>query len=276
MKRILSFLSVAVILSFVFVSCQKTETNDLQPTQTSEYAMGMNFLPAEVYNALPKATDPQSSFKATSFSLVTPTPGDQGSEGSCTAWGSTYAGRSTHWNYGHGLVTYSKSVNIFSPEYVYNQIKIGGCAGGSYTTYALDILKNQGVCLWNTMPYTASTCSKQPTTAQKTEAAKYKITSYATVSRTATSFKAQLNAGKIIVVGGQVDGVFASSTYKGAVLGKPGTSLGGHCYAVVGYDDTKGAFKVMNSWGTTWGAAGYGWISYTYMTSWWSEAYVLN
>jgi len=41
-----------------------------------------------------------------------------------------------------------------------------------------------------------------------------------------------------------------------------GGVLGGHAVAIVGYDDSKQAFKIANSWGTGWGVNGYGWISY--------------
>ena len=35
-----------------------------------------------------------------------------------------------------------------------------------------------------------------------------------------------------------------------------------HAMVVVGYDNYREAFKLLNSWGTDWGANGYGWISY--------------
>jgi C1A family cysteine protease len=48
-----------------------------------------------------------------------------------------------------------------------------------------------------------------------------------------------------------------------------GKSYGGHAMTIVGYDDNrvsprgdKGAFKLLNSWGTGWGDRGYGWVSY--------------
>lgn len=48
--------------------------------------------------------------------------------------------------------------------------------------------------------------------------------------------------------------------------------LGGHAVDAVGYDDgkvcpnaTPGAFLIRNSWGTGWGAAGYGWLPYKYI-----------
>jgi len=63
--------------------------------------------------------------------------------------------------------------------------------------------------------------------------------------------------------------------------------LGGHAIDAVGYDDnmkitnsncnltTTGAFLIRNSWGTGWGAAGYGWLPYDYVlkglaNDWWT------
>ncbi|MFH1320521.1 MAG: C1 family peptidase [Bacteroidota bacterium] len=41
-----------------------------------------------------------------------------------------------------------------------------------------------------------------------------------------------------------------------------GNNIGGHAMLVVGYDDTKNAFLIRNSWGLLWGEKGYCWISY--------------
>jgi C1A family cysteine protease len=64
--------------------------------------------------------------------------------------------------------------------------------------------------------------------------------------------------------------------------------MGGHAVMAVGYDDdleisssspggltTTGALLIRNSWGTTWGANGYGWLPYEYVlrglaVDWWS------
>jgi C1A family cysteine protease len=70
----------------------------------------------------------------------------------------------------------------------------------------------------------------------------------------------------------------------GALIAYPGpgsSSRGGHANVAAGYDDDlmingdKGALLVRNSWGTSWGDAGYGWMSYKYVTQglandWWT------
>jgi hypothetical protein len=44
--------------------------------------------------------------------------------------------------------------------------------------------------------------------------------------------------------------------------GNSGNETGNHAMVIVGYDDSRRAYKVLNSWGTTWGTDGYGWINY--------------
>jgi len=126
------------------------------------------------------------------------------------------------------------------------------------------------------MPYTDVSWTLLPTTAQKAEAALYKISGYSTVARTTADMKSFLAAGKVIIVAGSVNNAFMYLTSGSVLTTFDGTSLGGHCYAVVGYDDDKGAFKFMNSWGTTWATAGFGYIAYGYEATWWREAYVIN
>ena len=70
----------------------------------------------------------------------------------------------------------------------------------------------------------------------------------------------------------------------GGLIAYPGPHSvyrGGHANVAVGYDDNlmigadKGALLIRNSWGTGWADAGYGWMSYKYVTQglandWWS------
>jgi len=54
------------------------------------------------------------------------------------------------------------------------------------------------------MPYTDVKCTTLLTTAQKAEAANYKITGYSAVSPTTTAIKSFLAAGKPVIVAGPV------------------------------------------------------------------------
>lgn len=278
MKKLVLILALVGFGFFVINSCQKATQADakLEQEQVVNYhSLGCDFLPAEEYAKIPVAKTPAVELKAT-ITINVPPVGNQGGEGSCVAWGTTYAARSIAWQASHPA-TWSTSVNIFSPEYVYNQIKVKRqCTSGSYVTRGLDLLKSQGVCTWSLMPYTDISCTTMPTTAQKTAAAAYKIAGYSTVTLTTDAIKAQLAAGKPVVVAGPVSNGFMNLTNNQVLSTFVGGSLGGHCYCVVGYDDTKGAFKFMNSWGTSWGSAGFGYIAYGYEKTWWQEAYVLN
>ena len=45
---------------------------------------------------------------------------------------------------------------------------------------------------------------------------------------------------------------------------------------IVGYDDEKQAFKIMNSWGKGWGEEGYMWLNYEGFKNRLAEAYVFK
>jgi C1A family cysteine protease len=278
MKNKLKYLVVAFTLGIIMSSCQKDavveQKTDQQPVARE---MGALMLPVEEYAKIPLATltlDEMLKALPASVFLKTPIVGDQGGEGSCVAWGTTYAARSITKFSGSNTDLWSNFSNILSPEYVYNQIKVSTCESGAYTVSGLDLLKNQGVCTWTSMPYTDAGCSTQPNATQKAEAANYKIT-YSRVNIDATTIKTHLSAGRAVVVAGPVSNDFMY-LQNGAVLTTfKGKSLGGHCYCLVGYDDAKNAFKFQNSWTKNWGSAGFGWINYKNIKSWWQEAYVM-
>ena len=270
------FLLVALVAMLFVTSCQKDNAVEtMSPESVVTYSLGCEFLPVAEYAAIPVAEAINLKVLPTSVDLVVPPVGNQGGEGSCVAWGTTYAGRSTSYQNTNGG-SYNFGVNIFSPEYVYNQIKVTDCGGGAYTADGLDLLVDQGACTWNSMPYTDVDCDDMPNSTQLAEAANYKISSYATVPVTVADIKAQLAAGKIVVVAGSVYGAFMNLGGNDAVITTAkGRVYGGHCYACVGYDDAKDAFKFMNSWGTSWATDGFGWIDYDIMYKYWREAYVV-
>lgn len=278
MKKLTRILAIVLGAGLVFATCTKDETMVPNDNQNQQYhELGALLLPAEEYARIPVAATPEIDFRLkAAVNLNVPSVGNQGGEGSCVAWGTAYAGRSIDWQASHPA-EWSQSVNIFSPEYVYNQIKVKPpCSSGAYVITGLNLLVSQGVCTWTSMPYTDVACKTLPTKAQKTEAANYKIVKYSTTTITTEAIKGFLASGKAVIVAGPVSNDFMNLGKDQVLTTFNGRSLGGHCYCVVGYDDTKNAFKFLNSWGTSWGTSGFGWISYANITQWWTEAYVLN
>jgi C1A family cysteine protease len=225
----------------------------------------------ERYGASPNAA-------ATVLTLTTPPIGDQGQQGSCVGWCTAYTARSQLYYKQASMTSYSPTTDEFSPAFVYDQIKVSDCNSGSYTTDALKLLKNQGVCLFNSLVYTDKSCTfpADPTGSQlKAEAANYKINGYNQVSITTSAIKAQLQSNNAVVVAGPVDINFERLGYNKVLKTYNNRPLGGHCYAVVGYDDNKQAFLIQNQWGTSWATNGFGYIAYSLIGRIWQEAYVI-
>ena len=270
MKKYFIILAVVVFGCFLINSCQKSADVKLSNDQqvSTQFSLGCNLLPAAEYAKIPVAKEIAGIPLKTVVNLACPPVANQG-QSNCIGWGTAYAARSILWHRDH-VAPYSPSVNIFCPYFV--NYYSGVCTGGAYVSSALGVLYNRGVCRLSIG--TTSDCAV-PTAAQNADALIYRINSFGTVTRSTAAIKAQLNAGFPVIVAGPVNNAFLYYT-SGVLSTFSGSSLGGHCYCIVGYDDTKSAFKFMNSWGTSWGSAGFGWIKYGYETTWWSEAYVMG
>ncbi|NCU05071.1 MAG: hypothetical protein GXC73_13905, partial [Chitinophagaceae bacterium] len=93
----------------------------------------------------------------TGVRLTMPPVGNQGSEGSCVAFAVGYAARSAEQYYRTGATSYSASSNIFSPEFLYNQVKFSSdCNSGTAMQTALDFIKLNGIPTFQSMPYSSS------------------------------------------------------------------------------------------------------------------------
>jgi len=208
------------------------------------------------------------------FELYMPPIESQGGEGSCVSFASAYAARSYHlWKDLDGSSNYDYD-EVFSPEFVYNQVKVGDCNGGSYIIDNLALMKNMGVTTWFDLPYSSlDGCDDAYFNEGMYEAAKcYKIDGFYRIPTTETSFlKAILVNGFPIIFGARVDQSFydwnRGVTYPSDfVWEESGSSIGGHAMVICGWDDSRGegAWKIMNSWNTDWGEEGFGWIDYDF------------
>lgn len=205
-----------------------------------------------------------------SFLLAAPPVGNQGGEGSCSSFSSVRYARSIEQYYETGASSYSDNVNIFSVEFVYNQVKAGAsCQAGSSMTSNLDFMYNAGVCKEITMPYNDTDCSTLPNNTQQTEAANYKISNYARlVNSDIAGIKSVLMQGHAIMISINPDNGFVAADANYIWNFSTATDgTGAHAVTVVGWDDSKNAYKIINQWGTSWGDNGYSWIDYDYFAT---------
>ncbi len=203
-----------------------------------------------------------------SFHLVTPPIGNQGAEFSCVAFAAGYGARSIEQYYQTGASTFDQGNNIFSPEFLYNQTKaFADCGSGTSITTVLEFMKNTGISTWQSMPYSdLNGCSLLPTSSQVSNAGTYKISSYSAIYKSdVTAIKTTLVNRHPLIMTVNLDQGFTNAGpgyIWNSFVGAGGFS---HALVICGYDDAKNAFKVMNSWGTGWGDAGYSWIDYNFL-----------
>jgi hypothetical protein len=199
-----------------------------------------------------------------SYQITMPSVRNQGSEGSCVSFAAAYTRAREEYNK-TGATSYSDAVNMFSPEYIFDQTKAFADCSGSSVSAALNLLKSKGVCTWNSMIYSSSNgCALIPTSAQDIEAANYKIASYTTIINSdQTTIKTKLASNHPIIITVNIDQSFYSAT-AGFIWSSSTGTVAAHALTICGYDDAKHAYKVINSWGTGWGDAGYTWIDYTF------------
>jgi C1A family cysteine protease len=97
------------------------------------------------------------------------------------------------------------------------------------------------------------------------DAAQHKISSYRAIK--AEAIKQYLLAGTPCLIAIQVYQSFENS--QGGIIPMPSPPsdqlLGGHELCVVGYDDASSTFEVQNSWGASWGDAGFCHVPYSYI-----------
>ncbi len=137
------------------------------------------------------------------------------------------------------------------------------------------VVTNKGVPHESLWPYTISQFDVEPPSNVVSDALNSKSTASATVVSTAVAdIKAALNTPVVVPFTFEVYSNYESVGSNGLIPMPAGTDVGGHANVIVGYDDTttnldgsKGAFIVRNSWGTSWGANGYGYMPYAFCTS---------
>lgn len=217
----------------------------------------------------------------------TPYPQSQGETGACVGWATGYGALTTAIAASRRITDRQKITdNAFSAMFIYNQIKVGDCKAGAKISDALEFLLKHGDCRSRIFDDSTTSCSKVPSDEDKTNARKFKIKDYYTLFKLDDSpkvkkfkIKKSLSEGNPIVVGMNILKNFITLN-KEDKYWKPSagdaTNAGGHAMVVVGYNDGRQAFEVMNSWGKNWGNEGFMWIKYKDFIKYCKYAYQLN
>lgn len=235
--------------------------------QDPKFSMGLVLEDPEAYEQFPKAPKYRAVLpERVDLSSRFPIPGDQKQQGSCTAWAVAYGARSYYEGVSNGQAISPQAA--FSPAYIFNQLRhseANGCYG-SQISDALNLLVNQGVARLDEFPYTDNNCTQIPSARVRASAALNKIRGWRSIQKgQVETVKGELYRGNPVIVAMATTNTF--DRVKGSMVFSDVRSetKGYHAMNIVGYDDQKGAFKLLNSWGTDWGDGGYGWVDYEAM-----------
>lgn len=186
---------------------------------------------------------------------------NQGNCGSCVAF-ATVGTLETQMNISSGLPWLNPQ---YSPQALFS-CGGGGCDIGWRPEEAADYLKSSGVPDEACAPYTMGATGEDVacrSACADSASRSIKITSYSTPSTgwgNPTAVKAALKKGPMMTTMRVYEDFvgYASGIYKHTT----GKMLGGHAISLVGYDDTKNAWIIRNSWGKDWGIEGFAYVDY--------------
>ena len=192
---------------------------------------------------------------------------DQGQLGSCTANALSGA-------YEFDLKKQKKPDFMPSRLFVYYNervlINTVNSDSGAYIRDGIKTMNLQGVCPEKDWPYDVTKFTVKPSAKCYAEASKCQVKSYQRLVNSLSQLKGCIAEGFPFVFGFTVYESFQSAEVaKTGVMPMPEQgekTIGGHAVCAVGYDDSKSAFIIRNSWNTTWGIKGYFYMPYAYIT----------
>ena len=263
-----NLLFILTLISFI--------TNVSLNAQNSPYGMGL-IIDDEAYSQVPHL--PQYAGKKynkvplkVSLRNYCPTPGNQGLNGSCSAWAAGYGGLTILRAIQDNLQGQEQITNVASSVFfLFNQIKLSeDCEEGSRLSDAMKVLTDQGDCLAKNFDIEAD-CSMMPSPTHLQEASAYKIKDYAAIFHHDADAATKIQKTKRALASKTpvVMGMLVTESFWGIEPGQKqwqpteqDNVVGGHAMVVVGYDEVRKSFEIMNSWGPDWADKGFVWIKY--------------
>ncbi len=246
------------------------------------FKTGLRLATPDQLRGVPLAFTPYSGAELPAkvdLSANMPPPGQQGNLNSCVGWAMAYALKSYQERVEEGRSYFKGNridpTTVFSPSFIYNQCN-NGRDGGVFYPDAFNLLSEKGAATWADMPYDGKDFTTQPSAEIKARAKRYRVDFWRQVNAKDTKeIKAHLNAGFPVLIGAAVDEAFIKLP-AGRAWNSISRPVGGHAMILVGYDDAKNAFRLMNSWGTEWCEGGFCWVDYDFFRNNINEAYVVK
>ena len=276
-KGIAIFLVFIMPVSLTFKSCDKLEdlldflalVGDLAGWW--EEKEDTKNIPEDI---TPFDEDPKNLAGKADLEHLFPPIGDQGRYGTCVAWAVGYYLKTSLDAIERGWTTQDlrNTSNQVSPQDLWSIIdpnKRGANCGGTNFEPAFEAIISKGVNSLANVPYTTSVnCSRTTGGYANNKLANYRKIAADAQGMTVDNFKSYLNAGRPIAFGAKLGDSFMN--WKGSGTIRTDTYNGKnmqhayHAMVLVGYDDERQAFRVRNSWGSSWGDNGSIWVDYDF------------
>ena len=214
-----------------------------------------------------------------------PPVGNQGAQGSCVGWATSYYYKTFQERQERGWDV-SVPEHQLSPAFIYNQRSTSDCEldAGMSIGEAMNTIKTMGAASLAFFPYDWRDACTQPNQDVLDTAYEYRSDSFGVLFvgqgyADITAMKQHLASGDLFVIAVPVYTSFYYRSCADPVVPVPGPQeryYGGHAIAIVGYDDDIGGFKFVNSWGPGWGCDGYAYLSYDLVQQYAWEAWVMT
>ena len=189
---------------------------------------------------------------------------NQGNLGSCTGFGAAFVYELALQI--KGWIDPSELFVYYNARYIEHTTDEDA---GAQIRDAIKGVVKYGLCSEKLWPYDEGKFAEEPPSACYREAKQHRALSYESIKPSVRDMQQVLADGWGITLGLYLySSFFSDSTARTGVIKTPNTSAenfeGGHCCGICGYDNDREVFILRNSWNTTWGDAGYGYLPFSY------------
>ena len=215
-----------------------------------------------------------------------PPIGTQGRQSSCAGWAAAY------YSYTYAVARQrkltpeqrSQAKFQFSPAFLYHLVN-GGADSGSRMRDIFDVLEQKGCATLAEMPYNEQDIATPPSTDALQRGDMYKSrqsgvlfcglgkANLTDLKRFLVETEHPFVMGILIFKDFPDKSVAPDFVYNLGIEPTKANFKGGHAICIMGYDEDKKAFRMVNSWGKAWGDNGFLWLGEEFVQKWCAEAW---